>query len=52
MMKIAQLFLIAAMTSGVAIADSETIPWTFDDFDDNCNVIDHASQVKSEDDVE
>ena len=42
MKKIALMFLLSSLTAGVAMAESAYIPWTFDDFDDNCNVIDNA----------
>jgi hypothetical protein len=44
MKKAAFIFLFSSMTAGIAMAEEQYIPWTFDDFDSNCNVIDDKAE--------
>jgi len=44
----AMMVLLSSLTAGVAMAEDSYIPWTFDDFDNNCNVIDKNTPAASE----
>jgi hypothetical protein len=37
----AMMFILSSLTCGAAMASDNYIPWTFDDFDSDCNVIDN-----------